>query len=375
MPDTSPQPENLRTTPLHDLHVELGARLVPFAGWEMPIQFEGVVAEHNQVRNSAGLFDVAHMAVVELRGENPALALESVTPAGYTTLAEGKQRYGLFTNDNGGVIDDFMGINWGDHFTLVVNAARAEVDIAHLTKTLGPLGIDVIPKPGISLLALQGPEAASVIIGMDQSLEDTIFLDARMATVGGIPVAAFRAGYTGEDGFELAVASEHADALARMLLADPRVKPAGLGARDTLRLEAGLCLYGNDLDETISPVEADLKWTIPKRRREEANFPGAERILQEWETGPSRIRVGLKPVGRRPVRDHATLRLSSGPDAIGVVTSGGFGPTVEAPVAMGYVPPDLAEIGTEFIADVRGNDVVCHVAALPFAPHRFHRGN
>ena len=186
MPDTSPQPENLRTTPLHDLHVELGARLVPFAGWEMPIQFEGVVAEHNQVRNSAGLFDVAHMAVVELWGDNPALALESVTPAGYTTLAEGKQRYGLFTNDNGGVIDDFMGINWGDHFTLVVNAARAEVDIAHLTRTLGPLGIDVIPKPGVSLIALQGPEAASVIIGMDQSLEDTIFLDARMASVGGI---------------------------------------------------------------------------------------------------------------------------------------------------------------------------------------------
>ncbi|NNF56059.1 MAG: glycine cleavage system aminomethyltransferase GcvT [Acidimicrobiales bacterium] len=375
MPETSPQSENLRTTPLHDLHVELGARLVPFAGWEMPIQYEGVVAEHNQVRSSAGLFDVAHMAVVELWGDNPALALESVTPAGYTTLAEGKQRYGLFTNDDGGVIDDFMGINWGDHFTLVVNASRAEVDIAHLKARLGPLDIEVIPKPEISLLALQGPAAASVVIGFDQSLEDTVFLDARMATVGGIPVAAFRAGYTGEDGFELAVASEHADQLARLLLADDRVKPAGLGARDTLRLEAGLCLYGNDLDETTSPVEADLKWTIPKRRREEADFPGATRILQEWETGPSRIRVGLQPEGRRPVRDHATLRHAGGPEAVGVVSSGGFGPTVEAPVAMGYVPSDLAEIGTEFWADVRGNDVVCHVAPLPFVPHRFHRGN
>ena len=369
-----PQTEPLKTTALHELHVELGARLVPFAGWEMPIQYEGVVAEHTWCRTKAGLFDVAHMAVVELWGDNPAAALETVTPAGYTTLGEGKQRYGLLTNDDGGVIDDFMGINWGDHFTLVVNAGRAGVDIPHLTERLTPRGIDVRPKPEIALLALQGPEAAAVVIEMDPSLADTVFLDARMAELHGIQVAVFRAGYTGEDGFEIAVASDKAEQLARLLLADERVRPAGLGARDTLRLEAGLCLYGNDLDETTSPVEADLKWTIPKRRREAADFPGAERILREWTEGPARVRVGLQPQGRRPVRDGATLRTSADADPCGVVSSGGFGPTVEAPVAMGYVPPEFSAIGTELIADVRGNDVVCTVASLPFSPHRFHRG-
>lgn len=366
--------EPLKTTALHDLHVELGARLVPFAGWNMPIQYEGVVAEHTWCRTHAGLFDVAHMAVVELWGSDPAAALETVTPAGYTTLAEGRQRYGLLTNDDGGVIDDFMGINWGEHFTLVVNAGRAGVDIPHLTERLTPLGIEVRPKPEIALMALQGPEAAAVVIERDPSLSDTVFLDARMAELGGIQVAVFRAGYTGEDGFEIAVASDEAEQLARLLLADERVRPAGLGARDTLRLEAGLCLYGNDLDETTSPVEADLKWTIPKRRREAADFPGAERIMREWNEGPTRVRVGLQPQGRRPVRDGASLRTKDATEPCGVVSSGGFGPTVEAPVAMGYVPPSLATIGTELIADVRGNDVTCVVAPLPFSPHRFHRG-
>ncbi len=371
---SNPEPSDLQTTPLHALHTELGGRLVPFAGWEMPIQYQGVVAEHNWCRSSAVLFDVAHMAVVELWGDDPAAALESVSPAGFTTLASGRQRYGLLTNDDGGVIDDFMAINWGNHFTLVVNASRAGVDIPHLTERLEQYSIEVRPKPEIALLALQGPEAASVVVGMDPSLADTVFLDARMAELGGFQTAAFRAGYTGEDGFEIAVASENAEALARALLADERVKPAGLGARDTLRLEAGLCLYGNDLDETISPVEADLRWTIPKRRREAADFPGAERILSEWESGPSRIRVGLAPQGRRPVRDGASLRTRGTSEPIGVVSSGGFGPTVEAPVAMGFVPPALSEIGTELIADVRGNDVPCVVAPLPFVPHRFHRG-
>ncbi len=362
----------LKTTPLHQLHRELGARLVPFAGWEMPIQYEGVVGEHTWCRKSAALFDVAHMAVVELWGDNPGAALETVSPAGFTTLGVGRQRYGLLTNDDGGVIDDFMAINWGDHFGLVVNASRAHVDIPHLTDRL--VGIEVRPKPDIALLALQGPEAADVVIGHDARLADTVFLDARIAELGGIQAAAFRAGYTGEDGFELAVDANSAEALARLLLNDERVRPAGLGARDTLRLEAGLCLYGNDLDHTTSPVEADLKWTIPKRRRDAADFPGADRVLREWDEGPSRIRVGLAPVGRRPVRDGAKLRTVDDTQPCGVVSSGGFGPTVEAPVAMGYVPPHLSAIGTELIADVRGNDVVCTVASLPFTPHRFHRG-
>ncbi len=369
---TVSSPDSLKTTPLHQLHQELGARLVPFAGWEMPIQYEGVVAEHNWCRTSAALFDVAHMAVVELWGADPGTALETVSPAGFANLGEGRQRYGLLTNDDGGVIDDFMAINWGQHFTLVVNAARAHVDIPHLTERL--TGIEVRPKPGIALIALQGPAAADVVIAHDAGLADTVFLDARATELGGIPAAAFRAGYTGEDGFEIAVDTNNAEALARLLLADDRVRPAGLGARDTLRLEAGLCLYGNDLDTTTSPVEADLKWTIPKRRRDAADFPGAERVLREWAEGPSRVRVGLAPRGRRPVRDGAELRVAGGTQPCGVVSSGGFGPTVQAPVAMGYVPPQLAAIGTELIADVRGNDVVCTVASLPFTPHRFHRG-
>ncbi|MFW2383131.1 MAG: glycine cleavage system aminomethyltransferase GcvT [Acidimicrobiales bacterium] len=365
-------PDPLKTTPLHRLHTELGARLVPFAGWEMPIQYEGVMAEHNFCRTSAALFDVAHMAVVELWGDDPGAALESVSPAGFRTLAEGRQRYGLLTNDDGGIIDDFMAVNWGAHFSLVVNASRAHVDIPHLTERLE--GIDVRPRPDIALIALQGPEAADVVIGHDPALNDTVFLDARMTELDGIQAAAFRAGYTGEDGFEIAVDTENAEDLARLLLADDRVRPAGLGARDTLRLEAGLCLYGNDLDTTISPVEADLRWTIPKRRREAGDFPGAERVLREWAEGPSRIRVGLAPQGRRPVRDGSTLRAPESTESCGVVSSGGFGPTVQAPVAMGYVPPELSAIGTELIADVRGNDVTCTVVSLPFTPHRFHRG-
>lgn len=348
--------DELKMTPLHDLHLELGARLVPFAGWEMPIQYEGVVAEHTWCRTSAALFDVAHMATIELWGEHPAAALETVTPGGYADLAPGRQRYGLLTNDTGGIIDDFMGVNWGDHMSMVVNAGRADVDLAHLTDRLEPLGIDVRPVPEVALVALQGPLAAEVVVALDPGLADTVFLDARRAELGGINVAAFRAGYTGEDGFELAVPAADVEALARLLLADDRVRPAGLGARDTLRLEAGLCLYGNDLDEATSPVEADLRWTIPKRRREAADFPGAQRILDEWDNGPRRIRIGLQPLGRRPVRDHATLRLRGG-HTVGTVTSGGFGPSVEAPVAMGYVAPSAAAVGTELTADVRGRPV------------------
>jgi aminomethyltransferase len=361
----------MQRTPLYELHTELGGRMVDFAGWEMPIQFEGVVAEHTQCRTAAALFDVSHMAVIEVWGDNPAESLERLTPAGVTSVTPGRQRYGLFTNEAGGVIDDFMVTNWGEHLTIVANASRRDVDLPHLVAGLSDC--DVIEKPEVSLIALQGPKAAEVLIRLDPTLADTVFNDARMASIGGIQVSASRAGYTGEDGFEIAVANSDADALARLLLDQPEVGATGLGARDTLRLEAGLCLYGNDLDETISPVEADLRWSIPKRRREAGDFPGAERIMAEWENGPSRVRVGLSAEGKRPIRDGATLATEDGTDA-GVVTSGGYGPTVEAPVAMALVPPAVSEIGTRLVANVRGKDVPCVVAALPFAPHRYARG-
>ncbi|MEL6985057.1 MAG: glycine cleavage system aminomethyltransferase GcvT, partial [Actinomycetota bacterium] len=312
-PSSGPTPDpGLRTTPLHGLHQELGGKLVPFGGWDMPIQYEGVLAEHAWCRSSAGLFDVSHMAVIELHGDDPARSLERLTPAGITTLAEGRQRYGLLLNDDGGIVDDFMVTNWGDHLLLVANASRREIDLPLLRSAL--TDVDVVERADMALLAIQGPEAAAVVIGLDPSLDGTVFLDNRRATLGGIPVLAARAGYTGEDGFELAVEADQADALARLLLADERVRPVGLGARDTLRLEAGLCLYGNDLDETTSPVEADLVWSMPKRRREAGDFPGGSRILAELADGPSRVRVGLQPDGKRPVRDGATLRPADGGD-------------------------------------------------------------
>jgi aminomethyltransferase len=351
--------------------------MVPFAGWEMPIQFDGVIAEHTWCRTNAGLFDVSHMAVIELRGEDPARSLERITPAGITTLAEGRQRYGLLTNDDGGIIDDFIVTNWGEHLTMVANASRRDVDLAYLTERLED--VDVIEMPQIALIALQGPEAAEVLLGYDPALAETVFLDNRMSEIDGIQVAAGRSGYTGEDGFELAVANQDADRLARLLLENPSVSPVGLGARDTLRLEAGLCLYGNDLDEGTSPVEADLVWTMPKRRREAGDFAGAGRIQHELANGTNRVRVGVQPQGRRPVRQDAALRLpsqeDSPPQQAGSVSSGGFGPTVDRPVAMGYVKPALSEPGTSLVADVRGKDVPCTVAALPFVPHRYRRSN
>lgn len=376
-PDQSaPAQAELLKTPLHGLHVESGAKMAAFAGWDMPMQFEGVIAEHTWCRTSAGLFDVSHMAVIELWGDNPAQSFERVTPAGVTTLAEGRQRYGLLTNPDGGIVDDFIVTNWGQHLTIVANASRRAVDLAYLAEQL--TDVDIVEKPDIALIALQGPKAAEVITGFDPSLADTVFLDNRMAEIDGIQIAAGRSGYTGEDGFELAVGVDNADQLARTLLANPLVRPVGLGARDTLRLEAGLCLYGNDLDETTSPVEADLVWTMPKRRREAGDFVGSERIVRELEQGTSRVRVGLQPQGRRPVRDGAELRSAADSDAtnsIGTVSSGGFGPTVDRPVAIAYVKPDQAEIGTELIADVRGKDVPCTVAELPFAPHNYRRTN
>ncbi len=372
-PANAPSDPELLRTPLHALHAELGGRLVPFAGWDMPVQYEGVIAEHTWCRSSAALFDVSHMAVVEIwpgTNPSPAEALERLTPAGVTSLAEGRQRYGLFTNGDGGVIDDFMVANHGTHIGLVVNASRADVDIPHMIAGLPDCEVRV--RDDLSLLAIQGPRAGEVIGRFDPSLADTYFLDVASGTIEGIEVTASRSGYTGEDGFEIAVANEHAETLARLLLAQPEVEPAGLGARDTLRLEAGLHLYGNDLDETTSPIEAGLRWTIPKRRRKAADFPGAERILAEHADGTSRVRVGLSVDGKRPVRDGSPLLDLEG-EPIGVVTSGGYGPSVEAPIAMGFVPPEAAEPGTQLLADVRGKHQPVTVTDLPFSPHRYHR--
>lgn len=362
----------LQRTPLHPLHEELGGRLVDFAGWELPIQYEGVLAEHEACRTSAALFDVAHMGIVELHGPERVAALEALVPAAIEGLGEGRMRYTVLTTDTGGIIDDLMVSNRGDHLGLVVNAARRDVDLEHLRG--GLVGrVDVVPRPDRALLALQGPRAAEVLSAHDPRLAGTVFLDLVPARVAGVDVLASRSGYTGEDGFELEVPAERALEVARALLDHDAVRPAGLGARDTLRLEAGLCLYGHDLDTTTTPVEADLAWSIQKRRREAGGFPGDATIRRQLAEGPPRRRVGLRPEGRRPVREGAALRTVDGEPA-GVVTSGGFGPTVGHPVAMGYVDTRLADAGTRLLADVRGADVAVTVAPLPFTPHRYHRG-
>ncbi len=370
-PGSEPTP-----TPLAGLHAEHGGRMVDFAGWSLPVQFEGAIAETNQVRRSAGLFDVSHMGVVDLTGPDVAAALETITPAGLTTLAPGRMRYALLTNETGGLIDDMMVTRplddrSGEHLVLVVNGARRSIDLPHLRTSLD--GIDVAVRARYALLALQGPKAIDVMTRLAPEVGSMVFMDAISISIDGIDIEISRSGYTGEDGFELTVPGDGADSIARLLLDQPEVEPAGLGARDALRLEAGLCLYGNDLDETTSPVEADLVWAMPKRRREAGDFLGSERILAELAGGPRRIRVGLAPEGKRPVRDGADLRTLDG-ETVGVVTSGGYGPTVERPVAMGYVPLDRSTVGTRFIADVRGNDVPCVVAELPFTPHHYVRG-
>lgn len=380
-PPVSEPSHSLETTPLAALHDELGGRMVDFAGWSLPVHYDGAIAETKQVRSSAGLFDVSHMGVVDLVGPGVAEALETITPAGLTTLAPGRMRYALLTNADGGLIDDMMvtrplTAESGEHLVLVVNGSRRSIDLPHLRASLP--GIEVIERAPYALLALQGPKAVDALSRLAPPVASMVFMDAITTTIEGpglepTEIEVSRSGYTGEDGFELTIPAASAEAVARLLLAQPEVEPAGLGARDALRLEAGLCLYGNDLDETTSPVEANLVWSMPKRRREAGDFLGGPRVLDELASGPARVRVGLAPEGKRPVRDGASLRTVDGEPA-GVVTSGGHGPTVDRPVAMGYVPPELAEIGTRLIADVRGKDVFCVVADLPFTPHRYARG-
>ncbi|MCB8836755.1 glycine cleavage system aminomethyltransferase GcvT [Aurantimonas sp. VKM B-3413] len=381
MTDASHAP--LKRTPLHDRHLALGARMVPFAGYEMPVQYaDGVLKEHLHTRTQAGLFDVSHMGQVAIRPKSgdlseASLALEALVPADILGLKPGRQRYGLFTNADGGILDDLMIANRSDHLHLVVNASRKAEDLAHLRAALSER-CDVVELSDRALLALQGPEAETVLAGLAPEVAEMRFMDVRKVDLVGADCLVLRSGYTGEDGFEISVPTDAAGALWDALLADERVRPIGLGARDSLRLEAGLCLYGNDLDEATSPVEAALEWAIQKVRREggarAGGFPGAERILREFRDGPARRRVGLAPEGRAPIRAGAPIFAEAeGGEPIGTVTSGSFGPSREAPVAMAYLPTDLSEAGTRVFAEVRGKRLPATVASLPFVPTRYKR--
>jgi aminomethyltransferase len=364
--------QSLRRTPLHDLHVALGARLVPFAGYAMPVQYPtGILAEHRHTRARAGLFDVSHMGQVTLRGTGAAAALERLVPADIASLAPHAIRYTMLTDEAGGILDDLMVGNGGDHLALVVNAGNKEADVAHLRARLGA-GVAVETHFERALLALQGPAAAAVMGRLGPDATRLGFMTFARCAVAGFDCGVARSGYTGEDGFEIAVEPTHAADLARRLLDDPDVAPVGLGARDSLRLEAGLCLHGHDIDTTTTPIEAGLAWTIAKRRRQEGGFPGADRILGEIASGPARRRVGLRPDGGAPAREGAEI-LDAGGQALGRVTSGGFGATVNAPIAMGYVAAHAAAPGTPVQLVVRGAARPARVAPLPFVPHRYAR--
>jgi aminomethyltransferase len=373
----------LRKTPLHALHLARGGKMVPFAGYDMPVQYAaGVLKEHLHTRAAAGLFDVSHMGQIALRPksgkvEDAALALERLVPQDVVAIAPGRQRYAQFTNAAGGLLDDLMVANFGDHLFLVVNAACKDGDVAHLRKHLADTcSIDVLADR--ALVALQGPKAASVLTKVCPEAPAMRFMDAGPHEVDGIACFISRSGYTGEDGFEISIPARHAETVASALLADPDVMPIGLGARDSLRLEAGLCLYGHDIDTTTTPVEAALGWSMQKSRRRggtrAGGFPGADVILPQFEQGASRRRVGLLPEGRAPVREGARLFANTGSaDPIGAVTSGGFGPSLNAPIAMGYLPTAHAAIGNTVFADVRGQRLPLRIAAMPFVPHNYKR--
>jgi aminomethyltransferase len=364
-------------TPLHALHVELGAKMVPFAGYAMPVSYpQGILAEHRQCRDSAVLFDVSHMGQLRLTGDDAAAALETLVPVDIVGLDPGKQRYALFTNDAGGILDDLMVTRREDHLFLVVNAACKDADTAHLRARLSTRCL-IEPLPERALLALQGPKAAAVMQRLAPELAKLTFMTGGEATIHGIACFATRSGYTGEDGFEISVAAAEAEALARALLAEPEVQAAGLGARDTLRLEAGLCLYGHDIDTTTTPVQAGLTWAIQKVRRpggeRAGGYPGADVIAAQLAHGAAMKRVGLVGLERVPVREGAHIVDDTGA-AVGRVTSGTVGPSVGQPIAMAYVPSALAVAGTVVHADVRGKRQPMRISPLPFAPHRYFRG-
>ncbi len=362
---------DLLRTPLFDLHRELGAKLVAFAGYEMPVQYpDGIVAEHRWCREHAALFDVSHMGQIAIRGKDAAVALERLVPADIAGLGEGRARYTVLTDENGGIIDDLIVSNAGDHLFLVVNAACKRDDLAHLRAHLEP-GCEVVELADRALIALQGPEAERALSRLAPDCRSLRFMQTAAMTVGGVACRVSRLGYTGEDGFEISVPAAEAAGLARALLGAPEVCAAGLGARDSLRLEAGLCLYGHDIDRSTTPVEAGLGWTIGKRRREQGGFPGAPVILRQMAEGAARRLVGLRPEGRAPAREGT--EILEGGVVVGRVTSGGFGPTVGGPLAMGYVPTALASPGARLALRIRGREEPARVTALPFVPHRYHR--
>ena len=364
----------LKSTPLHALHVSLDAKMVPFAGYDMPVQYPlGVLKEHLHTRAAAGLFDVSHMGQATLTGKDVAAALETLVPGDIAGLAPGQIRYTLLLNDQGGIIDDLMvtRADAPDTLYLVVNAACKDGDFAHIAAKLAGKAT-LTRHEDAALLALQGPTAAAVLATFIPAAAQMDFMTSRLDTFDGVPVRLFRSGYTGEDGYEISVQVAAAEKVAKALLAAPGVQPIGLGARDSLRLEAGLCLYGSDIDAAATPVEAGLTWVIGKRRREQGGFPGAARIQKELKDGAARKRVGIKPLGRAPARAHTEIQDSHG-HKIGEITSGGFGPSCNAPVAMGYVRADLAAPGTAVSLMVRGKPMPARVVALPFVPHRYVR--
>jgi aminomethyltransferase len=363
----------LQKTPLHALHVSLGARMVTFAGYDMPVQYPtGIIAEHLHTRSHAGLFDVSHMGQARLDGAGVTEALERLVPGDIQAVKRNHMRYTLLTNASGGILDDLMVTNLGDHLHLVVNAACKVDDIAHLKRELEP-AVRVTPLPDRALLALQGPAAATVLARLAPGVKAMSFMTVGTHSLAGIPCLISRSGYTGEDGYEISLPAGAAEHLAERLLAEPEVKPIGLGARDTLRLEAGLCLYGHDIDTATTPVEADLGFAVGKRRREGGGFLGADVILRQLREGTGRKRVGVLPEGRAPARDGTEIRDDSGAP-IGKITSGGFGPSVDRPIAMGYVASAQAAVGTAVSLMVRGAPRPARIVALPFVPHRYYRG-
>ena len=372
---------DLARTPLYELHTELGAKMVPFAGYEMPVQYpKGVMKEHQHTRDNAGLFDVSHMGQVILRGssyDDIALAFEAMIPVDVLGLKEGRQRYGFFTNDEGGIEDDLMFANRGDHIFVVVNAACKEADIARMKSNL-PSSISVEVITDRALIALQGPKAERVLSELNPACADMKFMDVATLDLNGSSCWISRSGYTGEDGYEISVPANAVVALTNKLLQHSDVEAIGLGARDSLRLEGGLCLYGHDIDSSTTPVEAGLTWGIQKSRRtggdRQGGFPGDDTILAELSSGANSKRVGLRPEGRAPMREGVPLfATTDGGEQIGVITSGGFGPTVGGPVAMGYVPSDLSAIGTTVFGELRGKRQPLLVTALPFTPANFKR--
>ncbi len=390
MAASSASATELLKTPLYDLHLELGARMVPFAGYSMPVQYPaGLMAEHKHTRDAAGLFDISHMGQLRLVGPDAAAAFETLMPVDVIDLPAGKQRYGLLLDDEGGILDDLMFFNEGNgSIFVIVNGACKVADIAHIQKKIGSR-CEVRPLPENALLALQGPQAAATLARLSPGVERFVFMTGGAVQIDGIAAFVTRSGYTGEDGFEISVAAADAERLARLLLAQPEVKPIGLGARNSLRLEAGLCLYGNDIDTTTTPVEASLNWAMQKVRRaggaREGGFPGAAKVLAQLAAATAgaaghtdhdtlkRKRVGLVALERIPVRDGTVLQSFEGQD-IGTVTSGLLGPTADRCIAMGYVATAFAEPGTRVQAIVRGKPVPMEVSTMPFVPTRYYRG-